>query len=568
LDWLVTLHGNYTRGGNGILAISTDYLLYLQYPCPHSTSHSFLMNEINQQNNGFRSAVQLRRDALRIWQSGVEAVLPRRLVPQWIRVEGRTLVVGQIGATDRPHPRPLSRERERGEIVLPLDDIRRIAVVGAGKAAAGMAAVVEEILGPELMDEKQLVGWVNVPDKPPSPPALLPQAGEGRMAAECPHPRPLSRKRARGDVLQRIHLHVARPAGVNEPTAEGVAGTMEILRLVESLGPEDLCLCLISGGGSALLPAPAEGISLADKIAVTRFLSAAGADIEQMNIVRRQLSRVKGGGLARACRAGRLVALILSDVLGDRLDLIASGPTVPDVSTPAEAVAVLEQFHAREHGISQSVFQYLNQKNSRRLLVSGHSDENINQDKHGGEVHNYLIGNNAVAVAAAAEEAERLGYAVAAAISAKRSEGPAEDVGRRLMAQTLELRKKNTGPTCIISGGEPVVELIDSTRRGLGGRNQQLALAALIALIESEEENIAGIELLSAGTDGEDGPTDAAGAFCDAEVLHAARRAGLDPRDYLARNDSYNFFAQTDALLQTGPTGTNVCDLRVALSRQ
>ena len=130
--------------------------------------------------------------------------------------------------------------------------------------------------------------------------------------------------------MQRIHLHAARPAGVNEPTPEGVAGALEILRLVESLGPDDLCLCLISGGGSALMPAPVEGITLADKLAVTRHLSAAGANIEQLNTVRKQLSRIKGGGLLRACRAGRLVSLIISDVLGDPLDVIASGPTVPD----------------------------------------------------------------------------------------------------------------------------------------------------------------------------------------------------------------------------------------------
>ncbi len=146
-------------------------------------------------------------------------------------------------------------------------------------------------------------------------------------------------------------MHAARPAGVNEPTPEGVAGAEEILRLVESLGPDDLCLCLISGGGSALMPAPVEGITLADKLAVTRHLSAAGANIEQLNTVRKQLSRIKGGGLLRACRAGRMVSLIISDVLGDPLDIIASGPTVPDSSTPQAALDVLERFDARAAGI-------------------------------------------------------------------------------------------------------------------------------------------------------------------------------------------------------------------------
>ena len=240
-----------------------------------------------------RSPEQLRRDALRIWQAGVDAVRSDRLVRQHLRVEGRTLVIG----VDR----------------LDLDRIGRIAVVGAGKAGAGMAAAVEEVLGPGLLEQKQVTGWVNVPE-------------------DCVR------------LLARIHLHGARPPGVNEPTAAGVQGAEEILRIVESLGPDDLCLCLLSGGGSALLPAPVEGITLDDKLAVTRHLSAAGANIQELNTVRKQLSRIKGGGLARACRAGRLVSLIISDVLGDPLDVIASGPTVPDTSTPEAALEVLDRF--------------------------------------------------------------------------------------------------------------------------------------------------------------------------------------------------------------------------------
>ncbi len=451
-----------------------------------------------------RLFTQLRRDALNIWRAGVKAVRPERLVPQWLRVEGRTLIAGY----------------ER----IALDSIRRIVVVGGGKAAAGMAETVETVLGPELMVEKQLAGWVNVP-------------------AECPHPRPLS-QRERG-AAENIHLHVARPAGVNEPTPEGVAGAEEILRLVESLGPDDLCLCLISGGGSALMPAPAKGITLADKLAVTRHLSAAGANIEQLNTVRKQLSRIKGGGLLRACRAGRLVSLIISDVLGDRLDLIASGPTVPDRSTPGEALEVLERFDAREAGVSTAVFDFLKNKTFENATLEN-------------RVINLIIGNNATAVAAAAEEARRLGYSVDAA-SATQSEGPAEEIGRQLAESALKMRAA-AGPTCLISGGEPVVKLVEPSRRGLGGRNQQLTLAALLRLTEN---GAAGIALLSAGTDGEDGPTDAAGAFLDADVMAASRRANLDPADYLARNDAYHFFAPLEALIHTGPTHTNVCDLRV-----
>ncbi len=242
-----------------------------------------------------RTPDKLRRDALRIWQAGVDAVNSERLVRDAIHVEGGALIVG--------------------EELLDFNAIGRIAVIGAGKAGAGMAAAVENVLGPRLIDARQLVGWVNVPE-------------------DCVRP------------LRRIRLHGARPPGVNEPTEAGVAGAEEILRIVRSLDPEDLCLCLISGGGSALLPAPLEGITLADKLAVTRHLSAAGATIEELNTVRKQLSRIKGGGLARACRAGRMISLIISDVLGDPLDVIASGPTVPDTSTPQAALAVLERFRA------------------------------------------------------------------------------------------------------------------------------------------------------------------------------------------------------------------------------
>jgi len=463
-----------------------------------------------------RSAAQLRQDARQIWQAGVEAVRSPRLVQKTLRVEGRTLWIGAEAVA--------------------LDSIGRIAVVGAGKAGAGMAEAVEQVLGSHLMDEKHLTGWVNVP-------------------ADC------VRK------LERIHLHAARPAGVNEPRPEGVAGALEILRLVESLGPTDLCLCLISGGGSALMPAPVTGISLADKLAVTRHLSAAGANIEQLNTVRKQLSRLKGGGLLRACRAGRLASLIISDVLGDPLDIIASGPTVPDASTPHAALDVLEQFNARTAGIAPAVFAYLeaaekqNTKNSRDLTAPGKDAANHCITGSACRATNIVIGSNKTAVAAAGKEAERLGYSVATS-SAERSEGLAEEVGRRLASQARKMRNETpaSAPKCLVDGGEPVVKLVDSSRRGLGGRNQQLVLAAMLDLAN---DGAAGIALLSGGTDGEDGPTDAAGAVFDAELLAAARQRGLDPSDYLARNDAYHFFEPLDALIRTGPTHTNVCDVRV-----
>jgi hydroxypyruvate reductase len=427
----------------------------------------------------------------------VEAVRSDRLVREAICVEGPWLKIGREA--------------------IDLRGVGRIAVVGAGKAGAGMAAAVEEVLGSGLLEAKRVTGWVNVPEN-------------------CVRP------------LARIRLHGARPAGVNEPTSAGAQGSREILRLVDSLGPEDLCLCLISGGGSALMPAPAEGITLEDKLAVTRFLSAAGADIEQLNTVRKQLSRIKGGGLARACRAGRLVTLIISDVPGDPLEVIASGPTIEDSSTSEAALEVLRRFGAREAGIPSQVFEYLESK--RREA----------RQPPACRVTTLVIGNNATAVDAAGLEAARLGYSPAMT-SARQSEGPAEEVGRHLADMALRMRS-TAGPDCLISGGEPVVRLAPPQRRGLGGRNQQLALAALPRLAAAGPQ---GIALISGGTDGEDGPTDAAGAVVDAAVIEAARQRGLDAADYLARNDAYHFFEPLGALIKTGPTDTNVCDVRVVV---
>jgi glycerate 2-kinase len=455
---------------------------------------------------------QLRADAIRIWMAGLDAVRSERLVRDALHAEGHELVVRSgINASQQP-------------LRIDLNAVRRIAVVGAGKAGAGMAAALEQILGPALIEQKQLAGWVNVP-------------------ADCVKK------------LERIHLHAARPAGVNEPTAEGVAGTAEILRIVESLGPDDLCLALISGGASALMPAPIDGISLADKLSVTQFLSAAAANIVELNTVRKQLSRIKGGGLARACRAGRLVTLVISDILGDPLDLIGSGPTVADSSTPQEALAILEKYSAQNGGVSAAVFDVLRRKSPDASSV-------VDSPR----VQNVIIGNNAMAVAAAGKEAERLGYITTTA-PAPRPEGHVEPIGCHLADMAVH-RCATAGKKCLVSGGEGTVKLAPAAERGLGGRNQQTALAALVRLAETSgaEGSADRLVVLSAATDGEDGPTDAAGAFIDREVIEEAKRRGLDAADFLHRNDAYSFFEPLGALIKTGPTNTNVCDVRVVLT--
>jgi glycerate-2-kinase len=309
---------------------------------------------------------------------------------------------------------------------------------------------------------------------------------------------------------------------------------------------------MLTGGGSALMPAPVPGVSLADKIQLTRLLSAAGANIEQLNAVRRPVSLVKGGGLARACAAGRLITLVISDVLGDPLETIASGPTVTDrASTAGDALDVLQALGLIDEPAIGAIVRYLrrgtpdrNQLSSSRATVS-----------------HVILGNNATAVDAAGMEAERVGYSHAM-ISASKAEGAAEDVGRHLANMALQMRRE-PGPDCLISGGEPTVTLVEEARRGKGGRNQQLALAALAVLGDCE-----GIAMLAAGTDGEDGPTDAAGAFVTHDVAMSAQLHELDASDYLARNDAYNFFRQVGGSFITGPTQTNVCDLRILVVDQ
>ncbi len=455
-----------------------------------------------------RTARQLREDALAIWQAGVQAVDSNRLVRDNVQVAGDLLTL--VG--------------ERVD----LRDVARIVVVGAGKAGAGMSQGLEEAFGDRWLASDRLTGWVNVP-------------------ADCVRP------------LQRIVLHPARPAGVNEPTEAGVEGARQILQLVESLGPLDLCICLLSGGGSALLPLPVEGISLADKQAVTKFLSAAGANIQELNTVRKQLSRLKGGGLARRC-LGRLFTLIISDVMGDPLDVIASGPTVANTTSAADALEVLHRFVADRSQIPATVWNVLEDQVAQPAVEA-------RADLH--DTRNFVIGNNGVAVIAAADEADRRGYRFTVD-AAEFLEGQAEAVGKNLIDHALRMRRQ-AGPDCLITGGEPVVKLAPSNRRGKGGRNQQLVLAALAHAMarQTDAKNpLADIALLSGGTDGEDGPTDAAGALIDAECFDTLRRLQLDPAPYLANNDAYHLFQQLEALIRTGPTHTNVCDLRVVTVSQ
>lgn len=440
------------------------------------------------------SRSRLTADAIAIWQAGVRAVDSQRLVEQALRRDGNCLFIG--------------------DETIRLEDVRRILVVGAGKAGAGMAAGVESALGDDVVGQK-LDGWVNVP-------------------ADCVR------------TLKRIVLHPARPAGVNEPTADGVHGAHQILQRVAALGPDDLCLVLISGGGSALLPAPINGISLEEKLSVTRLLARSGATIQELNAVRTRLSRIKGGGLLRAMPAGRVFVLIISDVIGDPLDVIASGPTV--VATGSiDPLAVLKQYAPRRDDVPDAVWRTLEQPPP--LLPAPKVT-----------ARHLIIGNNRTALNAAAAQAAELGYGVCD-LGTDQS-GVARDVGVEFAERCLQEVDRASQGVCLLSGGEPVVRLADTDQPRKGGRNQELVLAAAIRLWD---EDVSRLVILSGGTDGEDGPTDAAGAWFDADVRRRAEEAGLDPRSFLAINNAYPFFAATGGLLITGPTHTNVMDVRVGL---
>jgi hydroxypyruvate reductase len=437
--------------------------------------------------------IELRRSARRILDVAIAAGDASHLTREALHREGRRLHVG-----DR---------------VFDLDRLRRVIVVGAGKASGAMAAAVEAVLG-----DVPLEGLVAVKEQPPT---RRPRV----RAVEADHP---------------------------IPDARGEAAGAEILRLVAETGPDDLVLCLISGGGSALTPSPVPGVSLPEKQAVTRLLLESGATINELNAVRKHLSRLKGGQLARAAYPAPVVALMLSDVIGDPLDVIASGPTAPDPTTYDDALAVLDRFGLRGR-VPATV---------RAHLEAGARGDVADTPKPGDPalvgVTNVIIGNNELVIDAAVAEARRLG--LTPCLLTRRIQGEAREVARMFAAILDEVARSGSPvgrPACLIAGGETTVTVRGS---GTGGRCQEFALALVSELAPMRD-----VVVLAAGTDGSDGPTDAAGALVDPTTLSRAREAGLDVRRTLAENDSYPFFATLDDLVVTGPTGSNLMDLYLGL---
>lgn len=400
----------------------------------------------------------------------------------------------------------------------PLREVERIVVFGAGKAAARMALAVETVLGARIS-----AGLIVVKDGHAANLARIEQV-------EASHP---------------------------VPSQAGVEGAQRILEMARSADAKTLAICLLSGGASALLVAPAAGLTLQDKQEVTGLLLKAGATIGELNAVRKHLSAVKGGRLAQAAYPARVVTMILSDVIGDRLDVIASGPTAPDESSFADAWSVIEKY-----GLPEKIPARVREHLQRGL--AGTAAETV---KRGDPcllvTRNTIVGGINQALAAAHEASRQRGYP--AEIVNAELQGEAREAAR-LLALTARLTQAGMAAgerRCLLFGGETTVTVKGT---GKGGRNQELALAFAL-----EIDGLQGISLLSAGTDGGDGPTDAAGALVDGSTAGRARGLGIEPAAYLDDNNSYGFFQQLDALsgerhhFKTGPTGTNVMDLQIIL---
>jgi hydroxypyruvate reductase len=435
----------------------------------------------------------LRGDAKKIFRQAVWAADPSRIISSHVSLRKDGLRVGKR--------------------IYPLSRFERIFVAGTGKASATMAANLEKILGSRIT--------------------------AGRVNVKYGHSRKLR------------HIHI-QEAGHPVPDENGLKGTQEIVRLLSNLTERDLVIFLISGGGSALLPFPRPEITLAEKQKVTDLLLSCGATIQEINALRKHLSLLKGGGLAKLVYPATLIALILSDVIGDPLDAIASGPTVPDSTTFEDCAKILGRYELWEK-IPSSLAQHI------REGLSGKREETLKEgDPAFHKVYNLIVGNNLLAMKAAQEMAKTLGYRTL--ILSSLVEGETREVAKVHAAVAKEVLLSGNpipSPACILSGGETTVTL---KGKGKGGRNQEFVLAAALEIAGREE-----IVVLSAGTDGTDGPTDAAGALADGGTYKRAKAVGLDPWAFLKENDSYPFFEKLGDLLITGPTGTNVMDLHIML---
>ncbi len=435
----------------------------------------------------------LKPTAKTIFDAGIQAVMPEVCVARHLNLSGSRLYAEGID--------------------LDLDQIRHIYVAGAGKASAAMAEEVEKVLGPRIH--------------------------AGVVVTKYGHGLPLD------------HCRVME-AGHPVPDAAGMAGASALLDMVAEAGPDDLIVCLISGGASALTPLPADAICLADKQDTTRQLLGCGATIHEINTIRKHLSKIKGGQVCKAANGARVISLILSDVIGDDLDIIGSGMTAPDRGHFRDCRIILER-----HGIWDSVPEPV--QNHIRSGMNGRIPDTPKPgDPIFSRVTNQVVGSLSDALNAAAIEAENQGFTPV--VLSSMIQGEAKEAAKVLCAVAREVRRFGrpvNPPACLLCGGETTVTIKGT---GTGGRNMELALAGAMAL-----QDTSGILLLSGGTDGTDGPTDAAGAFADGNTVSRAAGLDLSPENHLNENNAYPFFKALDDLLITGPTRTNVMDMQILL---
>jgi hydroxypyruvate reductase len=443
---------------------------------------------------------QMRSEALQCFKAAIDSVNPYDAIKRALTLSGNILTVVANG------------ERHGFD----LDKFDRIFLVGGGKAGAPMAAALEELLGNRITEGLIVVKY--------------------------------------GFTRELLYTGIIE-AGHPVPDEKGRAGTKRIMDIIMKAGERDLVFSIISGGGSALLPLPVEGITLEHKQKITQMLLDCGAGIDEINCIRKHISATKGGQMARAAYPATTINLMLSDVVGDKMDVIASGPFVPDKSTFKDALGIIIKYRLNDI-IPSSI---------RDHLKAGLDKEIEETPKQGDviftRVFNLIIGSNMIALEVAEREARRLGYNTL--ILSSMIEGETRDVAGVHTAIAREAIKRGrpiAPPCCIISGGETTVTIRGN---GKGGRNQEFCLAAAIDIYDMAER----VVILSGGTDGNDGPTDAAGGIVDPLTLRRGEKAGIRASEYLASNDSYHYLKKTGDLLITGPTNTNVMDVRFVFVR-
>ncbi len=443
---------------------------------------------------------QMHSEAVEIFNSSIEAVDPYQAVKRFVHLEKDIVTLG-------PKDKPI--------VQLDLTKYDRVLLVGAGKATAPMAKALEELFGKRI--EK---GMINV----------------------------------KYGFTENLDFTEIIEAGHPLPDKNGMKGTIKILNFLESAGEKDLIFSLISGGGSALLPLPAGRITLSEKQELTSNLLDCGATIDEINAIRKHISSSKGGQMARAAYPATIINLMLSDVVGDKIDVIASGPFVPDGSTFKEVMEILGKYDLKD--IPATIQAHLKAGLEGEISETPKANEPIFD-----RIYNIIVGSNILALKAASNKAKELGYE--ALILSSQIEGETKEVAvvhSAIAKEILKTGKPVPPPACIISGGETTVTIRGN---GLGGRNQEFCLAAALDLAQIPRH----VVILSGGTDGNDGPTDAAGAVVDPFTVWRGKNIGLKAADYLANNDAYHFFEKTENLLITGPTNTNVMDVRLVLVR-